>query len=252
MRPDAGQPRGGSGLLTGPRAGALVAGGLGAVLALAACTGAPGPTAGGGATSAPQATRVAADARSALGTLGGLTVARNEPSDGYARSRFGDGWLDPDGNGCSAREDVLRRDLTAVVLRATSPCAVVHRGTLRDPYTGVTVAFVRGEATSGLVQIDHVVSLSNAWRTGARHWTDARREEFANDPLNLLATTEAVNLAKGNDDAAQWLPPLPSMRCRFAARQVAVKARYGLTVRQAERDALAAVLVACPSEPLPS
>jgi hypothetical protein len=171
---------------------------------------------------------------------------------GYDRALFGQAWSDVDRNGCDTRNDILRRDLTAYTLKAGTNGCVVLRGTLHDPYTGRTIAFVRGPGTSTAVQIDHVVALGDAWQKGAQRWTQARRTAFANDPLNLLAVDGPTNQRKGDGDAATWLPPLRSSRCGYAARQIAVKARYGLWVTAAERDALVRVLQACPGQPLPT
>ena len=77
------------------------------------------------------------------------------------------------------------------------------------------------------------------------------RVRFANDPLNLAAVGRATNRAKSDGDAATWLPPNKRFRCAYVARQVAVKAAYGLWVTDAERDAIARVLSSCPAEPLP-
>ena len=101
------------------------------------------------------------------------------------------------------------------------------------------------------MQIDHVLALSDAWHKGAQGWDAATRSAFANDPLNLLAADGPLNMQKGDADAATWLPPNGAFRCAYVARQVAVKAAYGLWVTQAERDAMAGVLGGCPDEPLP-
>ena len=110
---------------------------------------------------------------------------------------------------------------------------------------------MRGVATSTLVQIDHVVALGDAWQKGAQSWTLARRTALANDPLELLAVGGAVNGAKSDGDAATWLPPRRAYRCDYVARQIAVKAKYGLWVTSAEKDAMARVLATCPAQPLP-
>ena len=102
------------------------------------------------------------------------------------------------------------------------------------------------------VQIDHVVSLSNAWQTGAFKLTSAERTQFANDPLNLLAVDGPLNEQKGDGDAATWLPPLKSYRCKYVARQIAVKAKYDLWVTPPEKSAMKSILAKCPKEPLPS
>ncbi|MGN6688504.1 MAG: GmrSD restriction endonuclease domain-containing protein, partial [Actinomycetales bacterium] len=171
---------------------------------------------------------------------------------GYDRDLFAYRGVDLDGNGCDTRNDVLRRDLTAVTLKPGTQDCVVLSGTLADPYSGTSIPFVRGESTSADVQVDHVVALSDAWQKGAQRWSAATRQAFANDSLNLLAVDGPTNEAKGDGDAATWLPPVRSYRCAYVARQVAVKARYGLWVTAAERDAIRAVLSGCPGQRLPA
>ena len=128
------------------------------------------------------------------------------------------------------------------------PDCTVARGILEDPYTRQTIRHVAGRS---LIDIDHVVSLSDAWQKGAFRWTRTKRTAFANDPLNLLAVDYSANRQKGDGDAATWLPANKAYRCSFVARQVAVKARYGLWVTAAEKSAIARVLGSCPSFPLP-
>lgn len=188
----------------------------------------------------------------AVTTLATLPVKGRAPRTGYARSVFGQAWADVDHNGCDTRNDVLRRDLAHVALRPGTHGCVVLRGRLSDPYTGRSIAFVRGPGTSSAVQIDHVVALADAWQKGARKWPDSLRLQFANDPLNLLAVDGPTNQRKGDGDAATWLPPLKAERCAYVARQVAVKRRYGLWVTAAERDAMVRVLQTCPVQGLPS
>jgi hypothetical protein len=118
-------------------------------------------------------------------------------------------------------------------------------GTLRDSYTGETILFKRGPKTSGAVQIDHVVALGNAWRTGASSWTDARRLAYANDPTVLLAVDGPANEAKGDSDASEWLPANRRFDCAYVARQLAVKAKYRLWLTQPEHDAISRVLRTC-------
>ncbi|MGY1786493.1 GmrSD restriction endonuclease domain-containing protein [Geodermatophilus sp. SYSU D00698] len=190
-------------------------------------------------------------AGSALEALDSVEVRGRAPQTGYSRDEFGDGWVDTDQNGCDTRNDVLARDLTGERFEPGTRDCVVVSGTLVDPYSGRTIAFRRGEGTSEAVQIDHVVALSDAWQKGAQQWDADRRTEFANDPLNLLAVDGPLNQAKGDSDAATWLPPARSYRCAYVARQVAVKVTYGLWMTRAERDAVAGVLDACPDEPLP-
>lgn len=156
----------------------------------------------------------------------------------------------------STREDILSRDLTDITCKSRSarvaPPCVVQSGVLHDPYTGMTLKFVRGETTSPLVPVDHAVSLGDAFQKGAQQLSLAERINLANDPLNLIATTRVANSAKGDSDAASWLPPNKAFRCKYVARQVAVKARYKLWVTKAERDAIGRVLSQCPDQPIPT
>ncbi len=166
----------------------------------------------------------------------------------FTRYRFGEPWSDEVNvefghNGCNTRDDILRRDLTGLMIRPGTCYA--QNGVLRDPYTGATIDFVRGPDTSDAVQIDHLVSLSDAWYKGARTWDDQRRRDFANDPGNLLAVGGKANFDKAFRDAAAWLPPDPAFRCEFVARQVAVKSAYALWVSANEKRAMAAVLDHC-------
>jgi hypothetical protein len=166
----------------------------------------------------------------------------------YSRDRFGRAWSDEVNvefgrNGCNTRDDVLRRDLRNVVVRPGT--CLAQRGNLADPYSGATIDFVRGPITSEAVQIDHVVSLSDAWYKGARDWDDQRRLDFANDPRNLLAVAGNTNFDKAFRDAAGWLPPNLTFRCEFVARQIDVKSAYGLAVSAKERNAMRDVLGSC-------
>lgn len=184
--------------------------------------------------------------------LAQIPVKGRAPKTGYSRAQFGQAWADTNHNGCDTRNDILKRDLTNVVFRARTHDCVVLTGILHDPYSGTNISFVRGVATSALVQIDHIVSLSNAWQTGAFKLSLATRTLMANDPLELLAVKGSLNNQKSDGDAATWLPPLKSYRCAFVARQVAVKAKYGLWVTKAEKAAIEKILLSCPKQLVPT
>jgi hypothetical protein len=155
-------------------------------------------------------------------------------------------------NGCDTRNDILRRDLTDLVIKPGTHGCTVASGVLHDPYTKTIITFTRGPGTSTAIQIDHVVALADAWQTGAQRLSLAVRTNMANDPLELLAVSGAVNQQKGDADAASWLPPNKSFRCSYVAIQVAVKIAYHLWVTPAEHDAIARVLSTCPTQPLPT
>ncbi len=191
----------------------------------------------------------ASKAREVLATL---PVKGRAPKTGYSREQFGPAWSDIDHNGCDTRNDMLRRDLTALALRPGTRDCVVLSGVLADPYTATAINFRRGNATSTAVQIDHVVALSDAWQKGAQKLSPAQRLSFANDPLNLLAVDGPANQSKSDGDAATWLPPNKSYRCNYVARQISVKSSYGLWVTQAEHDAMTRVLADCPAALAPT
>lgn len=167
----------------------------------------------------------------------------------YDRQAFGQRWADTDHNGCDTRNDILARDLARPTFKPGTRDCVVLTGTLAEPYTGTTIQFQRGDKSSALVQIDHVVALADAWRSGAWQWDAQRRQEFANDPENLLAVDGAANEDKSASSADQWLPPNVAFRCDYVKRQIAVKYAYGLSVTQAEQDAIATQLTTCSNDP---
>jgi hypothetical protein len=168
---------------------------------------------------------------------------------GYTRDQFGPAWKDVDGNSCDTRNDILKRDLIDIVYK--DRCTILS-GILPDPFSGESIDFVRGVGTSNAVQIDHVVALSNAWQSGAFKLTVEKRTAFANDPLNLLAVKGVLNSQKGDGDAATWLPPKKSYRCAYVARQVAVKAKYGLWLTAPEKAAIVKIITTCPKQLLPT
>jgi hypothetical protein len=190
-------------------------------------------------------------ATKAVDLLATLPLKGRAPKTGYDRALFGQAWADVDRNGCDTRNDMLKRDLTGIKYTNSVPCKV-RSGTLADPYTGTSISFLRGAATSSAVQIDHVVALSDAWQKGAQQLTTEQRTAFANDPLNLQSTDGPTNMRKGDGDAATWLPPNKSFRCEYVARQISVKATYSLWVTQAEHDAMARILGDCSGQLAPT
>ena len=188
----------------------------------------------------------------AVDVLALLQIKGRAPRTDYDRDAFAYREVDLDRNGCDTRNDILNRDLQARTHRPGTDGCVVLTGMLADPFSGEWISFVRGADTSSDVQIDHVVSLSDAWQKGAQAWDAATLQEFGNDPLNLLAVSGPLNSQKGDGDAATWLPPNRSFRCDYVARQIAVKDAYDLWVTQAEHEAMARILTSCPDQLLPA
>jgi hypothetical protein len=185
----------------------------------------------------------------AINKLEAIPIKGRAPKTGYSRDQFSAGWADV--GGCDTRNYILKRDMTGVITKSATDCTV-ESGTLNDPYTGKIIKFTRGVGTSDDVQIDHVVAVSDAWQKGAQQIDVSERAEFYNDPLNLLAVDGPANQKKSDSDAASWLPPNKDYRCRYVARQVAVKIKYKLWITQAEHDAIKNVLSSCPNQTLPT
>ena len=186
-----------------------------------------------------------AQVKEALSLLQEIEVKGRAPKTGYSRDQFSQGWSDPDRNGCNARNDILARDLTGVEYKPARVECVAISGIFNDPYTGNTIEFIRGQGTSSQVQIDHVVALSDAWQKGAQQWSAQKRLEFANDPLNLMASDGPANASKSDKDAATWLPPNKGFRCAYVARQTQVKAKYDAWMTKAEHQAIQTILNRC-------
>lgn len=182
----------------------------------------------------------------ASAALDKLPVKGRAPKTGFSRQQFGDDWAQT-GN-CTMRDIIMARDFAVTNFESDSDCTVVS-GVLHDPYTGKTLNFSKQRSSE--VQIDHVIALSDAWQKGAQQLTPERRAELANDPLELLAADGPANMQKSDGDAATWLPPNKPYRCRYVARQIAVKAKYQLWVTPTERDAMRQVLASCPQQVLP-
>ena len=185
----------------------------------------------------------------ALSALASVAIKGRAPKTGYERDLFATDW--DYSFGCDTRNKILRRDFSEFVLRSGSSC-IIETGLLQDPYTGEVISFQRGVGTSNAVEIDHVVSLSDAWQKGAQQLTGDQRYALYNDPLNLLAVSGPANSQKSDSDAASWLPANKGFRCAFVARQVAVKLSYNLWMTQAEFDTIANILSECPEQSLPT
>ncbi|MCP3783680.1 HNH endonuclease family protein [Micromonospora sp. A3M-1-15] len=167
--------------------------------------------------------------------LGELTVAAAGSMKGYSRTRFPH-WRDT-GKNCDVRDSVLQRDGESIKL---SGCNVVD-GRWESPYDGLSLT------DPADVDIDHMVPLANAWRSGADEWDDAKRGDFANDLTRpqLIAVSLRSNRAKGDQDPSQWKPANRSFWCQYAADWVTVKHYWRLTVTSAEKAALTDMLEGC-------
>ena len=143
------------------------------------------------------------------------------------------------GQNCDVRDTVLERDGTNIEL---SGCNVVG-GRWSSVYDDRTFT------DPSDVDIDHMVPLANAWRSGADEWSDNERGDFANDldRPQLFAVSASSNRAKGDQDPSQWKPPNRAYWCRYAEDWIAVKHHWELTVTSDEKAALGDMLGTCRS-----
>jgi hypothetical protein len=168
--------------------------------------------------------------------LNALTVAAETSTSGYSRDLFPH-WITITGS-CNTRETVLRRDGSGVTVNAS--CAPTS-GSWYSPYDGATWT------NPSDVDIDHIIPLAEAWRSGASTWTTSRRQSFANDLSRpqLIAVTDNVNQAKGDRDPAAWQPPRTAYRCTYAKMWIRTKHHWNLRLQTAEKTALQSMLNTC-------
>lgn len=170
-----------------------------------------------------------------------LTVSPSQ-APGYNRALFGSTWADLDHNGCNQREDTIMRDTGATRTERKGVCRADMTGhPYLDPYTGLMLS------TPAQIQIDHVVSLADAWRSGAAAWTPEQRHAYANDLAVLWAVQAKANEDKSDKSPDEWLPPDPARRCEFVGRYVTIKIKYHLTITPATRATLDMFAAMCGS-----
>lgn len=168
--------------------------------------------------------------------LAELTVAPEGSMDGYDRDKFPTWSQGP--NNCDTRESVLKRDGEDV--QVGKDCYPTS-GTWTSAYDGGTWQ------KASDVDIDHVVPLAAAWRSGAADWSTQQREQFANDleSSQLIAVTDSVNQEKSDQTPDRWMPPKADYACTYASMYVASKHKWKLTITDAEKGALEKALGTC-------
>ena len=206
-----------------------------ALLIIATVTGCePVDTSGSsaGSSTGGSSTKATGDAAAQLDKL---TIAKAGSMAGYSRAKFPH-WKSTGAN-CDVRDSVLKRDGTNVKL---SGCNVVS-GSWKSLYDGTVID------SPTKVDIDHMVPLANAWRSGAAKWTTDERENFANDldDPQLIAVSASSNRSKGDQDPSTWKPTATSAWCDYAKDWIAVKTHWKLTVTTAEKSALNDMLEKC-------
>ena len=155
-------------------------------------------------------------------------VIKSSGSVSYSRSAFGHGWDDADGDCQDSRAEALIQMSSTPVRFATDRRCRVVTGRWISPFSGNVIQ------NASEADIDHVVPLKWAWGRGANHWSDANRERFANDPVNLLPVEASLNRSKGARGPMEWLPP--SGQCGYVARFSRITKKYRLEPQPAENE----------------
>ncbi len=175
--------------------------------------------------------------------LGKLKVAKVGSMSGFARAKFPHwrdaskyGWPAKPNNRCNARNAALYRDGQHVKV---PPSCTGLTGSWLDPYTAKTYP----EASD--IDIDHLVPLAEAWRSGANHWSTAQRRAYANNPMVLVSVQDRANESKGDKDPAAWKPANKASWCLYAKHWIAIKYKYKLTIDKSEKSALSSMLGTC-------
>ena len=189
-----------------------------------------------GATPAPAYPPTPPSASTAQTQLNSLTVKSEGSTTGYSRDLFPH-WITQSGT-CDTRDQVLKRDGTNVTV--DSQCEPTG-GRWYSVYDSVWVT------DDSSIDIDHIVPLAEAWKSGANSWTTSRRQQFANDLTiaQLIAVTASSNRSKGDRDPSVWKPPNTSVHCIYAREWIWVKYTYGLSLQSAEKTALQQMLGTC-------
>jgi hypothetical protein len=156
----------------------------------------------------------------------------------YSRDRFGNGWADPDGNGCDGRQDAVARATTDQ--HRTSRCYIAT-GDVTDWYTGR----VCDDCPTRSFDVDHVVALADAWRSGASKWSRARRVAYANDPGVLVVTNASLNRSKGDRGPDEWAPVNHDAACKYVRRYEFIKRVWRLRTTGPQRSAIRRTLATC-------
>jgi len=194
------------------------------------------------ATSSPNSVTSSTVAPQSVSTRERLAVLsiddRPSPQGSYRREEWPH-WADVDGNGCDARQDALAAwSVVPATVNRSGTCKVVV-GSWVSPYDQMA------SNNPSDFDVDHLVPLENAFRSGGWAWSTERRRAFANNPGELVVASASSNRSKGSDPPNEWRPAFRDSWCAYADGWVKVKSAWGLTVTTSERDALGQMLDTC-------
>ena len=148
-------------------------------------------------------------------------------------------WSDFDGDCMNTRHEILKSQAISAVKLSPNGC-YVSMGVWVDPFSAKT--FTRA---SGL-DVDHIIPLKWAHDHGGNIWSAEKKEQFANDPENLIAVDDGLNQQKGAQGPTEWLPPNHNFRCEYLSFWVLLLNKYSeLTLTSSEERIFNRQLKAC-------
>ena len=164
-------------------------------------------------------------------------VVAEDKTTGYKRSAFKH-WIDVDRNRCNTRAEVLIEE--AIVKPKIGPKCKLTGGKWLSAFDGKTIT------NASQLDVDHMVPLAEAWRSGAWKWTAVQRQAFANDLENseaLIAVTRSTNRSKGDKDPSLWMPAKD--QCVYTQNWISIKVKYSLTADPQEVEKLNSLVSTC-------
>lgn len=183
---------------------------------------------------------------------------------GYSRKEWKH-WTGTEGRSCwNTREYILNRDAvpgTVVYMDKSrqpttneeeacaigTPIEVDGKNRIDSTNSGEWICPYNGQkiTEASAIDIDHVIPLSNAARNGGQAWSAEKKEEFANDPENLLATSAKENRTKGDKGPGKYMPPLRAYRCQYAKTYTHLSHKYDLTITDSDYKVLKDTIESC-------
>lgn len=135
-------------------------------------------------------------------------------------------------------------DSNKVTTTDPNKACYVSGGVWNDPYTGEK--YTNPED----LDIDHMIPLNYAAQHGGQGWDAGKKEQYANYrdyPNHLIAVQSSANRSKSDQGPSAWKPANQAYWCTYATDWVNISAQWGLSVTQADKNALSEMLNTCPA-----
>ena len=166
--------------------------------------------------------------------LSQIKIENENRVDKYLRTDYKH-WVDADVDGCDTRREVLERDSILSLENCFS-----NDGEWYSIYDGLKITDARK------IDIDHVVALAEAHRSGAWRWNIDKKKKFANDldsPWSLRPVSSVSNRYKSDKDASKYKPT--HGLCEYTYSVIITKWRWSLSIDAAEKRSLVNNLKRC-------